>query len=62
MNPNTLGNLTERAGEAVQRLLGETVLFNDYGDGAPYWMGTASTMHHDDQPTDPVAELHKIVE
>lgn len=37
-------------------------LYNDYGDGPPYWMGTASTIQHDDPEPDPVAELRKIVE
>jgi len=36
--------------------------FEDYGDGAPYWMGTASTIQHDDEPRDVVAELRKVVE
>jgi hypothetical protein len=36
--------------------------FDDYGEGPPYHMGTASPTHHDEAPEDIVALLHAVVE
>lgn len=36
--------------------------FDDYGEGAPYWMGTATTLVHDAEPDDVIARLHAVVE